>query len=79
MADVIGFPSAARVRELEAEIERLTLANRKLTEENAVTRGVYALVRLQMADILATCRGWRKAIDEVEQNIEILRQRLPGD
>lgn len=77
MADLTHFPSAQRMRELEAKVSALEAENRELVEQRAMTRGLHELVRLQILEIAQICYRQRLQIDEVEGNIERLRQRLP--
>lgn len=79
MADVIGLPSLARLRELEAENARLQteLATAKVEVQRALN--VHDVTRIQLHDILATVAAWRKSLDQVEENVRSLMLKLPHE
>jgi chlorite dismutase len=79
VAEVIGLPSVARLRELETE-------NAKLREElgsakvlAAKADGIYAVTRFQLNDLLATITAWRKTLDQIEENVTTLKLKLPWE
>lgn len=79
MAELIGLPSLARLRELEADNARLQTELQSAKAEVQKALNIHDVTRLQLHDVLATIGVWRRGLDQVEENVRTLMLRLPHE
>ena len=79
MAEITPFPSAKKLAEQQAEIERLTAELREARVEASAAKGLHTLTRMQLHEVLGTVETWRKDLADMEANIRTLMLRLPKD
>lgn len=79
MAEITPFPTPKLIAEQKAEIARLTAELREARVEASAAKGLNALTRMQLHEVLTTVESWRRDLGDLEANVRSLMLRLPED